>query len=146
MALTDPQPHQRRLKSITLTVDATEVSGQIRTWKFDPGLDPGDPQYTFAKEGEGHNAYYEDVDGKPTLQLGFLDDWRDGGVSDFLWSTAPLTVVAFSLVHHQDFPGEQITLAGDLVIAPHPIGGDARATEVGDMTFKVLPGYTYDHA
>lgn len=145
MGLTDPQPHQRRLKILTLTVDATEISGQLKSWKFDPAFSLGDPQYTFAKEGDGHNSYYEEVDPKPTLQLTFLDDWRSAGISNFLWTTAPLTVVDFQLDHHEDVPAEHITLTGSLVVLPHPIGGDVRTTEQSEQTFSVLPGYTYDH-
>lgn len=145
MALTDPQPHQRRLKTITLTLDGVEVSGQIKTWKFDPGFTLGDQQFTFATAGEGHNSFFEETDPKPTLQLGFYDDWRSGGISDLLWSTAPNTVADFTLQHHPDVTAEHITITGSLVVLPHPIGGDVRTTEVGDQTFGVLAGYTYDH-
>jgi hypothetical protein len=87
---------------------------------------------------------YEQTDPEATLGLKFYDDWRDGGISDFLWSTVPNTVVPFQLDHHQDIALEHIQITGSLVVLPHPIGGDARANETGEMTFGVLAGYNYD--
>lgn len=144
--MTAPQPHIRRLKLITLTLGATEVSGQINSWTLDPGIKLGDQLWTFATAGEGHNMAYEETDPQATLELKFYDDWRNGGISDFLWRTTPNTVVGFQLDHHPDITAEHVVVAGSLVVLPHPIGGDARANEQGDMTLGVLAGYTYTGA
>jgi hypothetical protein len=141
-----PQPHIRRLKILTLTLGSTEISGQVNSWNFDPGFKLGDQVWTFSTAGEGHNMAYEETDPQATLQIKFFDDWRNGGISDFLYSTTPNTVVTFALEHHQDITAEHISLAGSLVVLPHVIGGDARANEQGDQTFGVLAGFTYDGA
>src|ERR1700759_51507 len=112
--MTAPQPHIRRLKILTLTLDSTEVSGQINSWTFDPGVKLGDQLWTFSTAGEGHNMAYEETDPQATLELKFYDDWRDGGLSDFLWTTLPNTVVDFSLDHHQDIALEHVVIAGSL--------------------------------
>jgi hypothetical protein len=138
-----PQPHIRRLKILTLTWDGTEVSGQVNSWKFDPGIKLGNQLWTFSTAGEGHNMAFEETDPQATLDAKFYDDWRNGGISDFLWTTAPFTVVPFQLDHHPDITTEHVVVAGSLVVLPHPIGGDARANEQGEQTFGVLAGYTY---
>lgn len=133
--------NQRRLKIITLTVDSNSFDCQVNSWTFDPGVKAGDLMYTFCSAGEGNNSFYEETDEVPTLQLKFFDDWRSDGISTFLHDNVN-AVVAFVLDHHPDIVGEHRRITGQLKVIPHAIGGDARATEVGDVTLPVLPGYT----
>lgn len=133
--------HQRRLKIITLTVDSNSFDCQVSSWTFDPGVKPGALMYSFCSDGEGNNSFYEETDEEPTLQLKFFDDWRSDGISTFLHDNVN-TVVDFVLDHHPDIVGEHRRITGQLKVIPHPIGGDARVTEVGDVTLPVLPGYT----
>lgn len=132
--------HNRRLKTITLAVDDNSFDCQVQTWNFDPGEKDGEIEYTFCSAGEGQNSFIEETDQEPTLELKFFDDWRSDGISDFLWTHKGETV-GFVLDHHPDIAGEHRRITGDLVVKPHAIGGDARATEMGDITLQVLPGY-----
>jgi hypothetical protein len=144
MALTDPQPLARRITTISLTVDGTDFSTQINNFVFDPGVTPGDQQFTLSSAGEGHNAFFEDTDPKATLAIKAYEDWRSDGLSDFIYSNIN-AVVDFVLEQNPDIPDEHTLISGSLKIIPHATGGDARAYAQIDATFQVLPGYTYDH-
>jgi hypothetical protein len=144
MALTDPQPHARRITTIVMTVDGTDFSTQLQTGVFDPGVTAGDQQFTLSSAGEGHNAFYEDTDPKATLAVKGFEDWRSGGLSDFIYSNIN-AVVDFVFEQNPDIPAEHILVTGSLKIIPHATGGDARTYAMVDCTWPVLPGYAYDH-
>jgi hypothetical protein len=143
MALTDPQPHSRRITTISLMVDSTDFSTQINDFSFDPGVKPGDLQFTLSSAGEGHNSFYEDTDPTPTLEIKAYEDWRSAGLSNFIYSNVN-RVVDFVLEQNPDIAEEHTTITGSLKIIPHVTGGAARTTAALDATFPVLPGYTYD--
>lgn len=125
--------HQRRLKLITLTVDGTSFECQLNSWNLDPGTKDGDRQYTFCPDG----TFVEETDDEPTLDLKFFSDWRSAGISDFLWSH-PNQTVGFVLDHHPDIAGEHVRWTGEVLIKPAPVGGDARDTEMTEVTLQVL--------
>lgn len=134
--------HQRRLKIITFTLAGTDYSCQLVTWNLDPGFTPGDLVYTFCAAGEGQNAFVEDTDGKPSLQIKFFSDWSAGGISDYLAANYG-TTVAFVLDHHPDVVGEHVRWNGNLVLVAPPVGGDARTTEQQDITMPIVGAPTY---
>lgn len=129
--------HQRRLKIITLTVDEQEFSCQVQTWNLDPGIKTGDRQYTFCAAGEGENSFIEETDGEPTLELKFFSDWRSDGISDFLWAHN-METVDFTIDHHPDVDGEHVRFSGQVQLQAPSVGGDARETEVQDITLPVI--------
>ena len=135
--------HQRRLKLITLTLGAESVECQLNSWTLDSGTNDGDRQYTFCPDGQ----FVEETDDEPTLELKFFADWRLDGISDFLWSN-PNTVVGFVLDHHPDIVGEHVRWTGSVLIKPAPVGGDARTTELTEITLQVVgslgAGLTYE--
>lgn len=130
--------HQRRLKLITLTLGTTSVECQLNSWNLDPGVNDGDRQYTYCPDG----VFVEETDDEPTLELKLFADWRADQVSDFLWSN-PNTVVEFELNHHPDVATEHVRWTGHLLIKPPPVGGDARTTEMSEVTLQVQD-YVYE--
>ncbi|MBK1785134.1 hypothetical protein [Prauserella cavernicola] len=129
--------HQRRLKLINFTVDGIAFECQIRSWTLDPGTQDGDRQYTYCSGSEeGDNSFIEETDDEPTLQLTAFSDWRSDGFSDFLWTHANQTV-DFVLDHHPNLP-EGKRWRGRVQIKPGPVGGDARTTEITEVTLPIV--------
>jgi hypothetical protein len=135
--------HQRRLKIINLAIDSLSFDCQVQTWNIDPGIKTGDRDYTFCAAGEGQNSFIEETDPEPTLELKFFSDWRSDGISDFLQAHS-METVSFVLDHHPDVPDEHTRYSGQVQIQAAPIGGDARATEVQDVTLPIVGNYTYE--
>lgn len=128
--------HQRRLKTVTFTVAGVDVGCQLTSWKLDPGIKDGDRVYTFCSD-QTNNVFIEETDDEPSLDLKFVSDWRSGQVSDFLWANNG-TVVAFSVDHHPDIVGEHVQFSGNVFIKAAPVGGDARETEMTEITLQVV--------
>lgn len=131
---------QRRLKLVTFTLGATSFECQLNSWILDIGEQDGDRQYTFCPDG----AFTEETDPDPTLQLKFFSDWRSGGVSDYLWVNRGL-VVAYVLDHHPDIAAEHVRFSGNVRIKAPPVGGDARTTEISEVTLQCQEIPTYLH-
>lgn len=125
--------HQKRLKVINLTIGGTSFECQLNSWQLDPGVKDGDRQYTYCPDG----TFVEETDDEPTLELKFFSDWRSAGISDFLWSN-PNTVANFTLDHHPDIVGEHVRWTGQVLIQPAPVGGDARDTEMTEITLMII--------
>lgn len=125
--------HQRRLKLIQFTLGGEAFECQVRTWNLDPGEEDGERIYTYCPDGED----VEETDTDPSLSLTFFSDWRSGGVSDYLW-THRGQKVAFQLDHHPDIPGEHVRWTGTVKIKAPAVGGDARTTEVSEITLQVI--------
>lgn len=138
--------HNRRLKMIQFTVGGESFECQIQSWNLDPGVQDGDRQYTFCTD-TGNNSFVEETDDEPTLELKAFADWRSDGFSDYMWSHANQTV-AFQLDHHPDIVGEHVRWTGSVLIKPPPVGGDARDTELSEVTLQVIGslgnGLTYE--
>jgi hypothetical protein len=124
---------QRRLKLINFTIGATSFDCQINSWKLDPGVKDGNRMYTFCPDGQ----FIEETDDEPSLELKFFSDWRSGGISDFLWAN-PNTVANFTLDHHPEIVGEHVRWAGQVFIKPAPVGGEARVTELTEITLQIV--------
>jgi hypothetical protein len=134
--------HQRRLKIITLTIGGVDYSCQITSWTLSFGIKTGTRVYTYCSAGEGQNTFIEETDGDPTLLMKFLHDWTSGGFSDYMVLNN-MTTAAFVIDHHPDIVGEHVRLSGNLQIQAPDVGGDARVTEVGQVTWPVLGIPTY---
>ncbi|MEC3975089.1 hypothetical protein [Amycolatopsis sp. H20-H5] len=126
-----------------MTIGGTSFECQLNSWNLDPGTDDGDRQYTFCPDG----TFIEETDDEPTLELKFFSDWRSAGISDFLWSN-PNVVASFLLDHHPEIVGEHVRFTGQVLIKPAPVGGDARDTEMTEITLQVIGtlgnGLTYE--
>lgn len=125
--------HQTRLKIIQFTIGGNSFECQVNSWKLDPGTNDGDRQYTFCPDG----VFVEETDDEPTLELKFFSDWRSAGISDYLWAN-PNVVAAFVLDHHPDIVGEHVRWSGSVLVKPAPVGGDARDTEMTEITLQVI--------
>lgn len=125
--------HHRRLKLLELSIDAVQFECQLRSWKVNNDTDDGDTVYTFCPDGEDR----EEVDDAYSLELAFFADWRSGGISDFLWDNDG-EVVDFQLDHHPDIPGEHVRWTGQLHVKAPSVGGEARTTEVTEVTLQII--------
>jgi hypothetical protein len=125
--------HQKRLKLINFTIGGTNFECQLNSWTLDPGVKDGKREYTFCPDGQ----FIEETDDEPTLKLKFFADYRSAGISDFLWSN-PNTTAAFVLDHHPDIVGEHVRWSGSVLVQPAPVGGDARDTEMTEITLMII--------
>lgn len=134
--------HQRRLKILTFTIGGNAFDCQVTSWKLSYGIKTGTRIYTFCSGGEGNNTFIEETDGEASLQLKGLSDFTSGGIHDYLVINS-MTTAAFVLDHHQDIVGEHVRWTGSLQIQAPDTGGDARTTEMFDLTMPIIgiPGY-----
>lgn len=123
---------QRRLKLIQLSLNGINFECQIRNWTLDPGEQDGERQFTFCPEGE----FIEETDPEPELTIEYFADWRSGGLSDFLWQNRGQEA-SVNIVHHPDQPAETVQFSGTIRLKAPPTGGEARETEVQEVTMLV---------
>lgn len=123
---------QRRLKLIQLSLNGINFECQIRNWTLDPGEQDGERQFTFCPEGE----FIEETDPEPELTIEYFADWRSGGLSDFLWQNRG-EEASVNIVHHPDQPAETVQFSGTIRLKAPPTGGEARETEVQEVTMLV---------
>lgn len=129
--------YQKRLKLITLSIGGNSIECQVASWKFDPGVKDGDHKYTFCPDGK----FVEETDPEASLELKLYSDWRSAGFSTYLYNN-PNTVAAFTLDHHPDDAASHVQISGTLLVQPAPVGGDARETEMTEVTLQVID-YTF---
>lgn len=126
-------PLVRKLKLITLDIGGENFEVQCKTWKLVNNSEDGEKSFTFAPDGE----YVEETDPDWALELVFLSDWRVNGVSDFL-TVRDNETVAFQLDHHPDITAEHVRWTGNLKIKAPSAGGEARATELTEITLACV--------
>lgn len=125
--------HNRRLKQIELGLDIDQFECQVQTWQIVNNTEDGDKMYAQCPEGE----FREETDDDYALELTFFADWRSGGISDWLWDHDRQTV-PFQLDHHPDVPGEHVRWTGEVLIKAPSVGGEARTTEMTEITLQVV--------
>lgn len=130
--------HQRRIKLIEFTLDGVSFECGLKSWKIDLGEEDGDRIYSMCPDGED----VEETDPDPTLDLTWWSDWRSNGISDFLWTNRGQTV-AFQLDHHPDIPTEHVRWTGNVKLKAPPAGGEARETEMTEITLQIIGTPTY---
>lgn len=127
-------PHSRKLKTILFTLGTnTSFNCQIRSWNINNGTDDGERFYTFCPDGE----FFEEAEPEYTLELSFFADWRSDGISEFLVLNDQ-QVADFVLEHHPDISGEHVKWTGKVKVKHPSVGGDARTTEVTEVTLPIL--------
>jgi hypothetical protein len=131
--------HNRRIKQIEFTIGGQAFQCQVKTWTLDPGIEDGDPIYAQCPEGVAR----EETDPEASLECEFYSDWRSNGISRYLWEHNGETA-EFVLDHHPDIPGEHVRWSGELIIKPGPAGGEARNTEMTEVTFAILGLPTFE--
>lgn len=131
--------HSRQLKLIEFTIGETNFECQLTSWTMDPGIPDSEIVYTFCPDG----AAAEDGVPSPTLQLVFLSDWREDGISDFLTAHSGEDA-DFVLDHHPDIALEHVRWTGTLRVKAPAVGGEARSGERTEITLQCIgdPVYT----
>lgn len=127
------RPHVRKLKLITLDIGGENFEVQLKSWLMVNNTEDGEKGYTFAPDGE----YTEETDPDYALELVFLADWRVNGVSDFLTIHGGETV-PFQVDHHPDRPDEHVRWNGDVKLKRPTVGGEARVTELTEITLACI--------
>lgn len=126
----------RKLKIITFTLVSTQFQCQIQSWKLNNNTADGERFYTYCA-ADSTAEFREDAEDDYSLDLKFFSDWTVGGISDFLVANNK-AVVAFQLDHHPDIPGEYVRWSGSLKVKAPPAGGDARTTEIQELTMPIV--------
>jgi hypothetical protein len=137
--------HKRKMTLIefSLGTDPTDVAFecQVQSWSLNNNTEDGDKIYSLCPTGEDT----EETDPDYTLDITAYADWRSDGFSDYLVQHDGETV-AFRLDHHPDIPAEHVTWTGDLKVKAPNVGGEARETEMTEVTLVIIgtPTYTRD--
>lgn len=132
--------NHRKLKIVTFTLGGNDFACQVKTWRMLNNTDDGEKMYAFCPDGE----FREDAEPDYALELSFYADWRSNGVSDYLTVNDQATV-AFILDHYPDIPAEHVRWSGNAKIKAPSAGGEARTTEMSDVTLPVIGKPTYLH-
>ena len=125
--------HTRKLKVIEFQVGAVEYQCQIKEWKLANNTDDGEKLYAFCPDGETR----EEAEPDYALEIVFYADWRPDGISTFLVEHDQETA-AFTLDHHPDIPAEHVRWAGSLKVKAPTVGGEARTTEMTEITLQCI--------
>ena len=139
--MTQPLPFSRKLKVITFSLAGNQFECQLRDWKMNNNTPDGERFYTYCPPSGGE--FREDAEPDYALDLKFFSNWRLNGISDYLTVNDQVTV-AFQLDHHPDIVREYVRWAGSLKIKAPSVGGEARSTEMTEVTLPVIgkPVYT----
>ncbi|MCW6008502.1 hypothetical protein K1W54_28755 [Micromonospora sp. CPCC 205371] len=131
--------HNRRIKQIEFTLAGVAFQCQVQNWNMANNTEDGEKLYAQCPDGE----FREDADPDYALELTFFSDWRSDGISDFL-TAHDMEWVAFQLDHHPDIVGEHVRWTGEVKVRAPNAGGEARATEMTEVTLPVKgkPVYT----
>ena len=134
------EAHNRKLKIIEFSLDGDQFECQLNSWKIVNNTEDGERMYTFCPDGE----FREETDPDYALELKFFSDWRSDGISDWLILHDQATVV-FQVDHHPDIAAEHVRWTGSLKVKAPSVGGDARTTEITEVTLQIVGKPTYVH-
>lgn len=130
--------HHRKVKLIQFSLLTTNFECQIQNYTLDPGIAEGERQFTLCPDG----SFIEEPEPEGTLELTLFNDWRSGGISDFMWQNKGQEA-NFTLDLHPDIPDEHVQFTGRVRLAPPPVTGEARTTETTEMSLQLLDIPTY---
>lgn len=125
--------HHRKLKKIEFELDEENYECQISEWELDPDDTDGDRIHTFCEGGED----VEEDEAEPTLSITFYADWREDGISRYLWKNRGKNADV-KITHHPDRDEEKVEFKGEVRIKAPPVGGEARETETQEVEMMVL--------
>lgn len=131
----------RKLKIITFRLSGVDFQCQLQKWNLANNTEDGEKFYTFCGPGT-EGEFREDAEPDYALELTFFSDWRSAGISDYLVLNDQVTV-AFYLDHHPDIIGEHVRWTGSCKIKAPNVGGEARTTEMTEVTLPVIGKPTY---
>lgn len=133
--------HQRKLKVINLTIGGTSFECQVSNWELQNNTPDGEKLYSYCPDGED----VEEVDDDFALSLTLFADWRESGISDYLWSNNGQTA-AFEIVHHPDTPAEEVQWTGNLKLKAPNVGGEIKTTETHTIVLQIIGTPVYGRA
>lgn len=132
--------HNRKVKIIEFTIDGISFECQVQTWNLANNTEDGERFYSQCPDGE----FREDAEPDYALELTFYSDWRSDGISDFLWEHDQETL-DFVLDHHPDIAAEHVQWTGQVKVKAPNSGGEARTTEMTEVTLPIVGKPTYTH-
>lgn len=137
----------RKLKVIEFTIGGLNYECQVQTWNMSNNTDDGDKLYSFCNPGNTGTGgeFREDAEPDYALEITFYSDWRSAGISQFL-TEHDQEIVAFKLDHHPDIPEEHVHWSGSLKCKAPSVGGDARTTEMTEVTLQIIGLPVYGRA
>jgi hypothetical protein len=149
--------HNRRLKFLQLGVgagespsgDELEFGCQVQQWKVENNTPDGDKLYSFCfdpAESDEVNAvageFREEADPDYVLTFTVYSDWRSAGISTYAWAHDGETV-PFRLDHHPNNLDEHCAWLGHVKIKAPSVGGEARSTEMSEMSWVIIGKPTF---
>ncbi len=135
-------PISRKLKTLTFRLNGLDFQCQLKDWKLNNNTPDGERFYTYCGPG-ADGEMREEAEPDYALELKFFADFRVGGISDFLYANDNATATYY-IDHHPDLIGEHVRWTGTCKIKAPPVGGEARTTEMTEITLPVFgkPVYT----
>jgi hypothetical protein len=125
--------HTRKIKLIEFALGGEQFECQVQTWNLANNSEDGELLYAQCPDGEVREESEPDY----ALELTFYADWRSDGVSDWLTAHDGETVT-FTLDHHPDIALEHVQWTGSLKVRAPNVGGEARTTEMTEVTLPVV--------
>ena len=129
----------RRLKYITFALgtdpDVTQFECQLSNWSITNNTPDAAKLFVYCDEDNGE--VFEETDPSYALDLTFFADWRENGISDYLWAHDGEDV-DFTLVHNAGIEGEEVTWTGTCRIKAPTVGGEARTNEQTTVTLQII--------
>lgn len=132
--------HGRRLKTLMLTLgdestDNVQAECQLRSWNLANNSAEGEKLFTYCTDPDGQE-FREETDPDYALEATFLADWREDGISTWLWQHDG-ELVNFVLDHHPDIAAEHCQWSGQLYVRAPNVGGEVRTTEETTVTLPI---------
>lgn len=131
----------RKLKIVTFRLSGVDFQCQLSSWKMINNTEDGEKFYTFCGPGP-EGEFREEAEADYSLELKFFSDWTLAGISSYLTVNDQL-IAAFYLDHHPDIIGEHVRWTGSCKIKAPTVGGEARTTEMTEVTLPVIGKPTY---
>ena len=132
------EPHARKIKVVQFSIDGSSFECQVKNWKIVNNTEDGEKLYAQCPNGE----FREEAEPDYALELVFYADWRSEGISDFL-TLHDQETLGFTLDHHPDIVGEHVRRTGTVKVKDPGMGGDARTTEMTEVTLPCIGKPTY---
>ena len=127
------------IEEITVGEGAPATAGKRVTVHYTGWLyDPAQSDEANALEGE----FREEAEPDYTLTATLYSDWRSSGISTYAWQHDGETV-NFRIDHHPNIAGEYVAFEGRLKIKAPNVGGDARTTEMSEISWVIIGKPTF---
>ena len=150
--------HNRRLKFLQISVgeldspdeaDERSFGCQVESWQIVNNTPDGDKRFSFCfdpDQTDEQNAldgeFREEAEPDYTLTATLFSDWRSQGISTYAWQHDGETV-NFRIDHHPNIAGEYVAFEGRLKIKAPNVGGDARTTEMSEISWVIIGKPTF---